>query len=148
METNLKIFEYKPEGFKPLLTIVGCYCTYQGRILLLKRHPETFSGEKWCLPAGKLELDETRPAGAVRELVEETRITPTDLFHIGTVYLRFPDYEYDFDIYHAPFTEKPELKLNLEEHTEGAWVTHEETKNLPLIHGGGHILEYCRNNCF
>lgn len=142
----MKIYEYEPEDFIPLLTIVGCYCTCQGRILLLKRHPETFSPEKWCLPAGKLEPNESRLEGARRELHEETGLTPKNLIHLGTVYLSFPDYAYDFAIYHAPFEKEPALHLDLNEHTEALWVTHDEALQLPLIQGGDRILNYCKKS--
>ena len=144
---SLKIFEYQPEGFKPLVTVVGCYCTCQGKVLLVKRHPEVFSGGKWCLPGGKLEIGESREEGARRELKEEVGIEVDELKHLGTVYLRFPDYEYDFAIYHAYFESKHKLEVDLRESSEAKWLTHEDSLLLLLIHGGERILEYCKKYC-
>lgn len=142
---TLKIYEKKPEGFIPRVTVVGCYCKYNDRILLLKRSPKSFSGEKWCLPGGKREEGESRLEGAKRELHEECGIEllPKNLSHLITLYMEFPDYQYDFTIYHCLFNMEPTLDLDLREHTEAKWVTHEEALHFPLIHGGEKILEYC-----
>lgn len=141
----LQIFEQKPKNFFPLVTIVGCYCLYRDTVLLLKRHPETVSGEKWCLPAGKLEEGESLQEGALREFREEVGLPLSfnRLVYLGTVYICFPEYAYDFVIYHIHFEEKPKLQLNLEEHTEALWVTHSDAMHLPLIQGGERILTYC-----
>lgn len=165
-----KVYERKPEGFTPRVTIGGCYCTCADKILLLKRSPQNFSGETWCLPGGKREAGESRLEGAKRELYEECGIEllHKDLQHLVTLYLEFPDYipkqiqdldfcqsqrcsfdfleagyKYDFSIYHCLFKKKPTLHLDLREHTEAEWVTYEEALCLPLIHGGAQILESC-----
>lgn len=141
----LQIFEQRPKGFFPLLTVVGCYCMYRDEVLLLKRHPETISGGKWCLPGGKLEEGETRQEGALREFQEEVglNLSLNRLTHLGTVYICLSEYAYDFAIYQIHFADKPELQLNLKEHTEALWVTHSNALHLPLIHGGERILSYC-----
>lgn len=141
----LKIYEEAPEGFTPKITVVGCYCLYQDQILLLKRSRESYAGEKWCLPGGKREEGESRLEGAKRELHEECGIDllPKNLSHLITLYLAFPTYQYDFSIYHCSFKTKPILSLDLREHTEYQWLSHKEALNLPLIHGGKKILEYC-----
>jgi ADP-ribose pyrophosphatase YjhB (NUDIX family) len=142
---TLKIYEKKPAGFIPLVTVVGCYCKYNDEILLLKRSSKSFSGEKWCLPGGKKEEGESRLEGAKRELHEECGIEllAKNLSQLNTLYLELPDYQYDFSIYHCTFKIKPMLHLNLREHTEAKWVTHEEALHFPLIQGGKKILEYC-----
>lgn len=142
---TLKIYETEPEGFIPRITVVGCYCLYQDKILLLKRNPECYSGEKWCLPGGKREEGESRLEGAKRELHEECGIEllPKNLSHCTTLYLEFPDYQYDFSIYHCSFKVEPTLQLDTREHTEAKWLTHLDAIKLPLIHGGAKILTYC-----
>lgn len=142
---TLQIYEVAPEGFTPKITVVGCYCLYQDQILLLKRSPDCYSGEKWCLPGGKREEGESRLEGAKRELHEECGIDlpPPNLSHLVTLYLTFPTYHYDFSIYHCSFEEEPHLNLDLREHTESQWLPHEEALQLPLIHGGERILDYC-----
>lgn len=140
-----RIFLEAPKGFIADFTAVGCYCQYQNTFLLLKRHPKCFSGEKWCLPGGKLNDGEARIEGARRELHEEVRIAvlPKDLSHFLTFYFERRDLKYDFTVYYCTLERKPTLQIHLKEHTEGRWVTHEEARALPLIAGGSEVLDYC-----
>lgn len=65
----------------------------EDRILLVQeRKPENY--EKWNLPGGHLELGETIPQGAMREVVEETGLTVT-LSELVGIYtgIRKPDYQ-------------------------------------------------------
>ena len=142
---GIQVFLSSPKGFVSDLTVVGCYCQFQDTFLLLKRHPKCFSGEKWCLPGGKLEEGESRIEGARRELHEEVGIdlVPQNLSHFLTFYLDRGDLQYDFTVYHCSFNEKPPLEIHLIEHTEARWVTHDEVSKLPLIHGGDKVLDYC-----
>ena len=143
---TLQIDEKAPDGFTPKVTVVGCYCECQGEILLLKRSPASYAGEKWCLPGGKREEGESRLEGAKRELHEECGIAllPENLSHLITLYMSFPTYQYDFSIYHCIFQHKPPLHLDLVEHTEAKWCTLAEAYALPLIHGGAKVLELCQ----
>ena len=43
-----------------------------GKILLVKRSPQSRQGGKWCLPGGLLNLGETTKECALREFLEET----------------------------------------------------------------------------
>jgi 8-oxo-dGTP pyrophosphatase MutT (NUDIX family) len=142
---TLCIYEKAPRGFIPKITVVGCYCLCQNQILLLKRSPDAYAGETWCLPGGKREEGESRLEGAKREFHEECGIDlcPQNLSHLITLYLAFPTYQYDFSIYYCFFQEMPMLHLDQREHTEYKWIIHEEALKLPLIHGGEKILEYC-----
>lgn len=148
LKMTLQVFLDPPKRFIPDITIVGCYCQWEDKFLLLKRHPQCFSGKTWCLPGGKLEEGESRLEGARRELHEEAGIelVPKDLSHFLTFYLDRGDLKYDFAVYHCSFKEKPELHLHLNEHTEGKWVTHTEAKSLPLIEGGEQVLDTCAQN--
>lgn len=141
----LQVFLEAPEGFISDLTVVGCYCQYQNTLLLLKRHPKCFSGEKWCLPGGKLNEGEARIEGARRELHEEAGVAlvPKDLSHFLTFYFDRGDLKYDFTVYHCTFEKRPTLQIHLKEHTEGRWVTHKEATTFPLIAGGREVLDYC-----
>ncbi len=52
------------------LIVAGCVAEYRGQILLCKRAIEPRAGF-WTVPAGFMELDETLPAAAARETLEE-----------------------------------------------------------------------------
>ncbi|MCB1109503.1 MAG: NUDIX hydrolase [Chlamydiia bacterium] len=140
-----RVFLTPPDRFVPELTVVGCYCEWEGAFLLLKRHPQCLSGGKWCLPGGKLNVGESRIEGARRELQEEVGVEG-DLSHFLTFYIMRDTLQYDFALYRCTFPQKPQLRIHLEEHTEGRWVTHKEAKILPLIDGGEQVLDLCLEN--
>ncbi len=142
---TLKVYETQPKGYVPEVTAVGCYCLYQERILLLKRSPQSYAGGTWCLPGGKREDGESRIEGAKRELHEEcgVELLLENLPHLITLYMEFSGLKYDFSIYHYTFTKEPTLHLNLREHTEARWATHNEALLLPLINDSAEVLEYC-----
>jgi ADP-ribose pyrophosphatase YjhB (NUDIX family) len=76
--------------------VVGCIPEWEDRILLCRRAIEPRYG-LWTLPAGFLENNETAPAGAMRETLEEAqaRVEVGDLYtfislpHISQVYVMF-----------------------------------------------------------
>lgn len=76
--------------------VVGTLPLWNNKVLLCKRNIEPAYG-LWTLPAGYMELNETVIEGAIRETLEETGATVTnlkpyalyDIVHIGQVYLMF-----------------------------------------------------------
>lgn len=76
--------------------VVGCIVTQEERILLCRRAIEP-QREKWTLPAGYLENNETTAQGAVRETMEESGaevklVAPYRIFdlpHISQIYFLF-----------------------------------------------------------
>ncbi len=76
--------------------IAGVLPVYENKILLCKRSIEP-KRNKWTIPSGFLELNETVSQGALREAQEEAGISPDiqnlyclyNLPHIGQVYLLY-----------------------------------------------------------
>lgn len=69
-------------GDHEVLIMVGARCLLrddQGRILLIRRSDNGL----WAVPAGGMELDETVRQCAIREVNEETGLTPTALTPIA-----------------------------------------------------------------
>lgn len=64
-----------------------CYIVRDGRVLLLRKAPHLWGGDKWNAPGGKLQPGEDPVAGAVREVEEETGLHVSDLAPAGL--LRF-----------------------------------------------------------
>ena len=76
--------------------VVGCIPEWEEKIMLCRRDIEPQKG-LWTLPAGYLEKGETVKEGAIRETLEESGATVTDLHtylmldivYIGQIYLMF-----------------------------------------------------------
>jgi len=76
--------------------VTGCIPVYEQKILLCKRAIEPRYG-LWTLPAGFMENNETLPAAAMRETMEEANANVSDLSlyavysipHISQVYMIF-----------------------------------------------------------
>ena len=69
-------------GDEEVLIMVGARCLLrddQGRILLIKRSDNGL----WAVPAGGMELDDSVRQCAIREVYEETGLTPTELAPIA-----------------------------------------------------------------
>ncbi|RKE16910.1 NUDIX hydrolase [Streptomyces sp. TLI_171] len=54
----------------------------QRRALMVRRNPDDHFGGLWEFPGGSLEPEEDLPAGAARELAEETGLTGLDLAYL------------------------------------------------------------------
>lgn len=137
-------FLIPPEDFSSSLEVASCYCKVKERILLLKRHPMKSQGGTWGVPAGKLEKGEQARAAVIREVWEEVglRIDDEYLQDVGELYIRLPQMDYVFHLFHYSYTERPSIDLGLEEHEEARWVTIEEARRLPLIAGGKEALHF------
>ncbi len=96
--------------------VVGCLPEWEGRVLLCKRAIEPRHG-LWTLPAGFLENQETVPAGAIRETLEEAnaRVTGSELYtmislpQINQVYVMFRAQLADLDF--GPGPESLDVRL-------------------------------------
>lgn len=59
--------------------VVGAVIRHDDRVLLLKRPETDFMGGIWELPSGKAELGEPLDQALIREVLEETGLTVTDI---------------------------------------------------------------------
>jgi len=134
-------FLERPSDFRGSSVAAGCFIESSGRLLYLKRAPSRIAPNTWCIPGGKLEPGETPRAAIIREVLEEVglSIDTPDLQHLGPLYLRHPDYDYIFHVFHKPLPILPTLQLN-PEHTAFQWITPAQAPALPLIPGGPEAL--------
>ena len=65
-------FEHSNEGLLRHVTVGAIVINDNKEVLLVKRAPHLINGNKFALPGGFLDRDETAEQGALRELKEET----------------------------------------------------------------------------
>ncbi len=129
------IYEVRPADFKPTAEVVGVFCEYQKKILLLHRQNHKSQGGKWGLPAGKSEEGETPEEAVIRELKEETRIeaSPSEVEHWRKLFVRYPEYDFGFNMFYLPMRKEKKVELRAEEHSEYLWVIPAEALKMDLI---------------
>ena len=100
--------------------------------LLLKRSPEQYYPNLWQMVSGKIKENETAYQSALREIKEETGLTPEKLWVAPTVnsfYSPDKDYISILPVFAARLSDNSTIKLS-KEHTEYKWVDTEEVKQL------------------
>lgn len=93
------------------------------QVLLLKRAQHTRSGGHWGLVSGMKEKSETGTEIAIRELKEETGLSPVSVFateHLMQFYYAPKDVIWIFPIFVAVIDSNSPIKL-CNEHTEFGW---------------------------
>lgn len=114
----------------------------QHQVLLLKR-TQTLAGE-WCQIAGKLEEGETAWQAALRELHEETALTPIR-FYSADICEQF--YEADRDaitmapVFLAFIAPDAQVTLN-EEHSDHRWVSMSDAIDMVPFGGQRRMLRW------
>ena len=111
----------EPPDFRAKFEVVSCFVEYGGKFLLLLRQDHKSAPNMYGVPAGKVEEGETAPATMIRELYEETWIKAQDIDYFDKVYVRYPDYDYVYHIFHLQLDSKPRITINPEEHKLYIW---------------------------
>jgi len=135
-----------PQNFTPAVNVSGCYCEWQDKILLVKRHPDDTNGNTWGVPSGTMEKDETIEECVIREVKEEVSLTITyeKLKYVGNlcIILR-KDFGFIYHMFRFPFSSCPNVVLDLKENIESKWVTIEDALKHDLIFGAKEaFLQY------
>lgn len=129
------IYQEKPEIFHPKFEAVGSFIQCDGEIVLLHRQDHKPQGNTWGIPSGKNHAGESMLETACRETHEETgfEILPSEMKFFSTIYVKFPDYDFVYHMYHAGMQEKKEIKISDTEHKGAQWISPQEALHLPLI---------------
>ena len=137
------IFLKKPENFNPKIEAVGCFVEHNGEIILLHRQDFRPEGNTWGLPAGKIEKGEELSASITREVAEETglKIPQEKLEYFQKIYVKYPDYDQIFHVFHSQLACREEIKINPEEHKDYKWISPQKALNLPLIRDLKAVIE-------
>lgn len=139
------VFSEAPRDFKVSLEAAACFLKVGEEFLFLHRLPTTTEGNKWGIPGGKLEKDESAHAGVLREVLEETgfAMDVSQLRHLGTVYIRqqVPAKDFIYDMFEYRLPEKFDVKINLKTHKGFSWMTLRESLDYDLIQGEDECID-------
>ncbi len=126
----------KPLDFNKKFDIVGCFIEHDGKFLLLRRHVHKASGDKWGLPAGKLDNGESTKQAVMREIEEETGLAlpEASVTYFDSLYVRDGDFDIEWHMFATKLGTLPIVKVSQDEHSEYRWVLPEEALQMDLIH--------------
>jgi 8-oxo-dGTP pyrophosphatase MutT (NUDIX family) len=127
------IHETKPEEFNPRFEVVSCFIEVNGKILILHRQDHKPEGDKWGCPAGKVDEGEELQEALKREVYEETEIALQSPKHHHKLYVKYPDYDFIYHIFHEKMKELPKINLREEEHKDYQWLSPEEALKTELL---------------
>jgi len=129
------LYQVKPKEFNPKFEVVSCFLESGGKILLLHRQDNKPQGNTWGVPAGKIDLNEDKIIAIVREIKEETSIIvkENDLIYFDNFFVSYLDFDFIYHIFHCKLENKPNVKINLDEHKAHLWEYPNQALNLPLI---------------
>lgn len=137
LNLNATIYLQPTAQFKPRVEIAAVYIEHNGTILLLHRQPNKSQGNKWGIPGGKIDKNETALQAAIREVKEETGydISNQPIENVGTVYIEYNDK--DHFVYHMFRTtlkgDPSTVKINFNEHKGFTWVTPSDSLQMDLL---------------
>src|ERR1035437_7184322 len=126
-----------------LFEAVGCDIKCANKFLFLKREAHKSYPNRWGLPGGKIEDQETSIKAAIRELFEETHIllSSEQLSLFATYQFANADMNFVYTVFFYEYDKKPHVIIDSEAHTAFAWLSIEEALCLPLIPDLAGILK-------
>jgi len=129
------IYKNVPKKFNPIFEIVSCYVEHNGKILLLHRHEHRSEGNRWGVPAGKVDSGEKILDAMIRELQEETgqKLLPTQLEYLNKVYVKYPEYHFIYHMFRTKLNNSPKIILSKNEHKAYKWILPRDALNLQLV---------------
>lgn len=104
------------------IEVVKALLFYDDPILLLTRLKQLFHGME-DLPGGKLEPDELRVPGLIREIKEETQLDVDELIPVATHEWEGPDGKQFFEYLYCAVVDSNQVSLSPEEHSSFRWIS-------------------------
>ena len=129
------IFLEKPTDFASKMIVVSCFLEVAGKILLLHRQNHKPQGNTWGVPAGKVDAGEDVKAAMIREIGEEIGVCLilSDLSLFRSVYVRYPEYDFEYVMHQCKLARRPAITLETKEHKNYRWVTPRKALSMNLI---------------
>lgn len=120
------VFDNPPKDFMPTLMVVACFIEHEDQVLFVHRSENVSQGGTWAIPGGKVHKDETVEQAIRREIFEECQFELQSPTFIQTVYIRYPDYDYEYHMFKEVVAIKPHIIFDKSEIQNYAWLTREE----------------------
>lgn len=129
------IYKERPQNFDPKFDVISCFVEYNREILLLHRQDHKPEGNTWGVPAGKVDTGENMLEAIVREIQEETGFVLLfpQLSYFGKVFVKYPEYDFVYHIYHTKLDQRQKVAINHKEHKDFRWISPKNALNMPLI---------------
>lgn len=142
-------YQINPKNFNPLQKVVGCLVEAENTIILLHRKDTSTHGNKWGIPSGKVEKEETEKEAITRELKEETNLEVkiSKIKHVKTYKVRhYPRNDFIYSLFYTKLEKKEKLNIRKAEHKNARWISPEEALKLLLIPGTNKCIKDFYNN--
>lgn len=129
------IFREPPADFDKSMEIVACYVEHGGEFILLHRHPHKSNGNRWGLPAGKVDSGETKHQAMAREIREETglEISEEKLNYFDSLYVRHEGRDFFYHMFSTALEHKPDVVISPKEHKAYIWTSPRDSLGMDLI---------------
>lgn len=129
------IYKERPQNFNSKFDVVSCFVEYNGKILLLHRQDHKPQGNTWGVPAGKVDAGENILESMIREIHEETGflLPSSQISYFKKVFVKYPDIDFIYHIYHTVLNQKPSVIINNAEHKDFKWVSPKNALKMSLI---------------
>ncbi len=125
------------QRFNPKFEIATMYIEYNDQILILHRQDDKSEGNKWGIPGGKVDKNETPLQAVIRETKEETGfdISGQSIEVLKAVYIEYD--EKNHFVYHAfriQLQGNPgDVKINFNEHKGFTWIKPAHALKMDLL---------------
>lgn len=123
------IYDIPPVDFNPI-RVAECFIEYGNQVLFLRRSHNVPHPGVWALPGGKLMEHETAEQAVCREVLEECSFVLIEPHYSHTDYIRYPEYDYTCYVFRKMLKDRPNIKIDLRESDNYAWLTMAQVKEL------------------
>lgn len=138
------IYVEKPQFFNSQMRVAALYVFSSDRILLLKRLSSKPQGDRFGLPAGKVDTEESILDALVREVAEETGLSVKHdaLDIVDKFWVDHDGVQFEYHTYKILLNLEPSVLLRPNEHVDFCWATLSESLNLPLVEDQAFCIKF------